>query len=237
MKYMTKEWYESMKKAGIPFSFQVSKKAQTFSEAYFKELYAQEEKEFISRYSFSSVDENAAKKDFIQLVRSKIALLKKNLPPEILCNVADIRVLALGVACAKIKKEIEKNLKENNKSVHEAEKAYWRQYQMTFKGNPPSFWEELRLHDCKLASCRKKGNDVVLIIDPTNGIDKPDIRQVILKDCTVLKQDAPLHGSFFLYDEIYRSGEQYEIHFLLAGKQLKDFIVTVRDVEIYSDVE
>ncbi|MBQ6864918.1 MAG: DUF4085 family protein [Clostridia bacterium] len=286
MKYMTKEWYETMQRTDFHLLLEISQQAETFSESYFKMLYKCKEQEFVDREkSVSQVrfedlypeefntehfdgldlsteqiesmrnayyeqrkqarkgfadrhsfDEDVAKKNFRSALRHNIANLKKALPEEILQNVADIRVLALDVASARVKKEIEHYCRQNERIVKQVQTAYWKQYKKMFKGNPPSFWEELRLHDCKLASCRKKGNDVVLKIDPTHGINKPDIRQVILKDCTVLKQDTPLHGSFFLYDEIYRNGEQYEIHFLLAGKRLKDFIVCVRDVEIYSDV-
>ncbi len=44
MKYMTKEWYETMQKTDLYLLLKVSKKAEAFSEEYFRELYRREEK-------------------------------------------------------------------------------------------------------------------------------------------------------------------------------------------------
>ena len=49
-----------------------------------------------------------------------------------------------------------------------------------------------------------------------------------------MKQDKPLYGAWWLYDEIYLSDSGYEIHALLrskSGNELLDFIVDVTDVE------
>jgi len=43
MKYMTKEWYETMQKTSFHLLLKVSKKAESFSAEYFKKLYAKEE--------------------------------------------------------------------------------------------------------------------------------------------------------------------------------------------------
>lgn len=47
MKYMTKEWYETMQKSFYHLSLRVSKKAEVFSEDYFKYLYKKEEKAWL----------------------------------------------------------------------------------------------------------------------------------------------------------------------------------------------
>ncbi|MBO4432861.1 MAG: DUF4085 family protein [Clostridia bacterium] len=47
MKYLTKEWYKTMQNAGFILPFRVSKKAETFSEDYFKKLYRREEKKWL----------------------------------------------------------------------------------------------------------------------------------------------------------------------------------------------
>lgn len=44
MKYMSKEWYETMQKTDFHLLLRVSKKAGMFSEDYFKKLYKSEEK-------------------------------------------------------------------------------------------------------------------------------------------------------------------------------------------------
>lgn len=47
MKYMTKEWYETMKKMHFHLLLRVSKEAGMFSEGYFKKLYKCEEKAWL----------------------------------------------------------------------------------------------------------------------------------------------------------------------------------------------
>ncbi|MBE6886359.1 MAG: DUF4085 family protein [Ruminococcaceae bacterium] len=47
MKYMTKEWYETAQKTSFHLLLKVSKKAESFSEDYFKQLYKRKEKEWL----------------------------------------------------------------------------------------------------------------------------------------------------------------------------------------------
>lgn len=47
MKYMTKEWYETAQKTSFHLLLRVSKKAELFSEDYFKKLYKSEEKAWL----------------------------------------------------------------------------------------------------------------------------------------------------------------------------------------------
>lgn len=83
-------------------------------------------------------------------------------------------------------------------------------------------------------SCRKDGKDIVLFIDNSHGFTK--INKIRMKNCNVIKQDAPLHGAWCLYEEIYKSGEKYEIHFLLLRKnKLIDYIVLVDDIDFQYD--
>ena len=108
-------------------------------------------------------------------------------------------------------------------------KAYWKEHRKTFKHNEPSFLEIFNFHDCKVISCRKKGNDLILTLDNSGGFT--NINQIIFKDCNVLKQDSLLYGAWWLYDEIYKADKSYEIHALLQNKQLIDFIVSAVDIE------
>ena len=47
MKYLTKEWYKSMQRADMDLTLKVSKKAESFSEKYYNDLYKQEENKWI----------------------------------------------------------------------------------------------------------------------------------------------------------------------------------------------
>jgi hypothetical protein len=255
MKYMTKEWYETSQNTFLHLSLKVSKKAEVFSEDYFRNLYKSEEKawlrllesysdeelekiypgEFQTKYADGrqlelSEIEKGKKVYFKQALQSNIKRLKRNLPDEILQKIADIRVLALDRASADIKKEITAYCKANKKAVDSAMNAYRKEYKMSFKNGEPTFAENFDFHDCIVVACRKKGKDTVLTLDNSGGFTT--INQIIFKNCSILKKDTPLHGAWWLYDEIYKTNDGYEIHTLLdKNGKLIDFIVYATDVE------
>jgi hypothetical protein len=264
MKYMTKEWYETMQKAGYHLPLKVSKCAEVFSSYYFKKLYKSEEKAWLrlqkdffeyakgspleqeeieevkkesfemqeqARLNFEIIppfDPEQEKKNFKKEFRHNVKHLKRNLPDEILQKIADIRVLALNRASTDIKKEIATYCKTNERAVESAIKAYWKDYRKSFPNGEPAFAETFKLHDSTVISCRKKGKDIVLKIE-TGGFTS--FSQITIKNSTILKQDTQLHGAWWLYDEIYRTNDGYEIHVLLHKNELIDFIFTATDVE------
>ncbi len=283
MKYMTKEWYETMQKTDLHLLLKVSKKAEVFSEAFFRELYRQEEKkwlqlkkevsevkfedafpeEFHAEYAdgspleesefekakiaylelreqarinsgiLPSFDPDGESKYFRQLLRYNVKDLKNCLPESILLKVADIRVLALNYASREVKQEITQFCKQNEKSTRAAMTAYQKQYRKQFKTVVPAFAEDLNLHDCEVLSCRRAGDDIVMVLDNSGGYT--NISTIRMKNCNVIKQDAPLHGARCLYEEIYKAGERFEIHFLLDKNKLVDYIIVADDLEYQYD--
>ncbi len=286
MKYMTKEWYNTMQKTSFHLLLKTSKQAESFSEDYFKQLYKKEEaawlqlQEDVSNVKFEDVfpeefymekvdgtpidaeefeeakksyfemreqarinyennptifDAEQERKTFKQSLRYNTKHLKTNLPENILQKVADIRVLALNRASAEVKKEITAFCKENDKSGKDAMKAYWKDYNKTFKRRKPDFAENFNFHDCKIVSYRKKGSDLLIGLDNSGGFT--GINQIIFKNCDIIKQDKSLRGAWWLYDEIYKTDNGYQIHVLLQNKELIDFTVNVKDVEFVSEIK
>lgn len=274
MKYMTKDWYETMQKTDLHLLLKVTKKAVVYSEDYFKELYKWEEKKWlkiqkeVSEVRFEDIypeefnavyadgsplegldfeeakkvyyeeleearlslfDPERERKNFRQKFRNNIKVLKEKLPEEIIDKVADIRVLALNYASAEVKKKITSFCKQNEKNVRSALDAYQRQYRKQFKTKAPAFAEELNLHDCEVRSCRRIGNDVVMTLDNRGGFT--NITRIRMKNCEVITQDSQLYGAWCLYEEIYKTDEKYEIHFLMEKNKLIDYIVSVDDLE------
>lgn len=75
----------------------------------------------------------------------------------------------------------------------------WKEYKKKFGDHEPAFYEKFRFHDSTVLSCRKKGNDLLIKIE-SGGFT--DISQITFKSCSIIKQDAPLRGAWWLYDEI-----------------------------------
>ena len=289
MKYMTKEWYETMQKTDLHLLLRCSKDADIFSEKTFKKLYKREERKFLKSrekmYDSSVIDELSnvfsdepvlttpegetveptdEDKEFLQALKGNIfdrldespsfdpehfknvfrrgyknslKQYRSYLPDDILNKIVDIRVLALGYASKEEKKEITRFCRQNNKAVDSAVAEYEKTFEKEFRKNRPSFVDELDLHDSTVGSCRKRGNDIVITLD---NCCYSNISKIRFKNCTVIKQDAPLRGAWFLYDETYKNGGRYELHFLLekttrdpVSFNLIDYIVSADDVEIY----
>lgn len=281
MKYLTKDCFEAMKRSSLHFMLKASKKAETFSEDYYKSIYKRKETDYLNiikaglKLKFEDIfpeeprgelfnESEEAKKTYLeqrdqarirfanrpvdmdfgkaralfkQTQNARINHWKKNLPENILHKVADIRVLALGVASPEVKREIVRYCKRNEKRVKSAINAYETQYQKQFESDEPSFAQELGwLHDSKVLSCRKKRNDIVLTVDNSGSFS--NVCKIRFVNCNIIKKDCPLHGAMYKYNEIYKSGEGYEIHFLLIilkSQMLIDFIVYADTLEYSYD--
>ena len=276
MKYMTKEWYQTMQKTDLHLGLRASVHAKTYSEAYYRKLYARKEKEwlevaaeadeedFIASLSGENVqvkhadgtplseeelkamiedmrrgawrrppfDEEKEKKEFRNMQRAMIRRLQSALPDEILRMVADIRVLALDVSSPEVKKAIRQFCKTNMKAVQRGYSDYDKAFAATFGNSAPDFVDQMKLHDTLVTSCRKVGKDLVIRIDNGGMTDLTGFR---LKNCIVLKKEASLCGTTFLYQEFYKVDGRYEIHFLMCrdrpnGWEFFDFIVSADDV-------
>ncbi|MFZ3132006.1 MAG: DUF4085 family protein, partial [Desulfosporosinus sp.] len=123
--------------------------------------------------------------------------------------------------------------KAKDKAVRQAVKEYWREYRKAFKNGEPPFAEEFNFHDCNVKACRKKGEHIVMELDNSGGFT--EIEKVIFKNCTVITKESSLHGAWWLYDEIYKAENGYEIHVLLLSPQMKllYFTITAEDVEFH----
>ena len=283
MKYMTKEWCESMH-SNVPILLTESELASTYSEKNYKKLYKIKETEWLnlkeecSKVKFEDIypddflpdfgnnhiteeelkekmnefveyknqfrktlenlpqfDVESEKKEFRSRHLTACKLYKDRLPKDILEKIADIRVFSLGYAVPEITKELEERYKNINETVETAMDNYDEEFLRQFGYNPPAF-SKITLHDSDIISCRKKGKDIEIKIE---GV-YTDITKLKLKNCTIIKQDERITGSQFLYEEIYKNGDRFELHFLLRKwgtktHKLLDFIVTVDDVELIKD--
>lgn len=242
MRYHTKELNEKMGKCLCYGLIKINKKAETFDEKFFRELYAKKlnerlasdksisEMKFDDVFSESDFEDKAAfeqarqdykpyvitekdtRRNFAAQYRRAVRKLRKVLPDDILSKVADIRVLALDVTSADVKRLItafsKKHRREVNRVFKELEKAEKRE----FGDNLPDFDQE-NLHDCKVLSCRMKGKNLVLELDNSGGFTAAT--EVIFKNAEIIEREGRLTGAVWIYDEIYKCERGLEIHALL----------------------
>lgn len=244
MRYCTKDWFWTAQKTDIHLLLKVNKKAETFSEKFYRELYAKKLAERIAHdkdfsevtfddvYDEADFEDKAAferarreyeppafdfeqtKRNFASWQRRDINHLRRTLPKEILDKTADVRVLALHVASAEVKRLIAAFCKENERRVRRAFKELEKAEIRAFGGkeNLPEFCRE-SLHDCTITSCRKKGNDLVLDIDNSGGFT--NAVKVVFKNAEIVEREGKLAGMDWLYGEVYKCKRGLEIHALL----------------------
>ncbi len=239
MRYMTKAWYETMQKTDWGILTKTSVKAETFSEAFYRECYRKEEAACLElRRKANSLqgapcDENEVRRDFRAYHRLKIRYWKNNLPKHILSSVADIRLFALGITSGKVKRMLLAQSQKYKRAVRAATESYQREYRENFGDHEPDFGKA-HLHDSVVLSCRKKGQDIVIDLEP----DLTNINHLIFKNCEIIRQDRRLYNAFWLYDEIYPADGGYEIHVLLDKTGRQDLIEwTVHAADIVCEEE
>jgi len=158
-------------------------------------------------------DPEKAKKDFKVMYHMDLQELKEKLPTNIANQVADMRILALGKATAEVKKQIVAFGKMNDNAIEMVEKNYDKEFQKNFGDSPPAFMKKLFFHDRIVQSCKKVGDDVVLEFDYDEG---SEITKIIFKNATILEQEVPLEGAWWLYEEIYPCQGGYEFHVMFS---------------------
>lgn len=258
MKYCTKEWYETNQKTGFHLLLNVNEKAEKFSEEFYRYIYEQKVKEelkiaeesskarfedYFDQLDFPNLEEykkarekfippkydaEDIKAKFAEAQKYNIETLQNSLPQYILEKVADIRVLALDCCTSEVKWLIENFCKENEEKTERAMDELTKAEQREFGDKMPEFTRE-SLHDCEITAAENNGGDIVISFDNSGGFT--DANGVIFKNAEIIEQDGDLIGAVWLYDEIYKAENGFEIHALLAGEDLKYFTVRCEDTE------
>lgn len=236
MKYFTKEWFELGQKISFHLNIEEEKKAETFSEEFFKQLYNQELMNWVNlREEMASIaSEVFYKEDAIEefhnafIVRQII--LKKELPESILEQIADLRVFALYKATNKVINTLTKFCEENERSVTTIGENYRKYYKEAHTSFDKEIVEDFRFHDCTIIESIHNDTNLTLKIDNTGGFT--DIDEVTFENFHVIKQDGSLEDTWWLYEEVYKVNDKYEFHVLLENRknELIDFIISADQV-------
>lgn len=108
-------------------------------------------------------------------------------------------------------------------------KDYHNCVKKQFKNKIPDFEKE-SFHDCQITNIIQKENDLILEID--NEGEYTEINNIIFKNAKIIKQENEIKKAWWLYDEIYKVNDKYEIHLLLwaSNDEFSDFILTCDDI-------
>lgn len=225
MKYMTKEWYNTMQKTGSYILLEMDEKANQFSEEYFNQLYKLEKEKFLQQFKSSQF------KSFEEYFEYQMNRVKNELPFSILEEISDIRVLALNHVSKSMYDKIKKYCDDNRQFVETTMDDYYRKFEKQFKNNKPKFAQE-NFHDSDIINFEKRGNDYLVKLN--NEYAFTDVNTIIFKNAEIIKQDGNINGLCWLYEEIYKVDDKYEIHILLRDEELKDLIIRCSELTLIS---
>lgn len=166
-------------------------------------------------------DEEASTNDFLEMHQDEIEELKENLPKEILDEVADIRVLALGVATEKVKDLVDKYSQECEMKFEKPFNEYNKHCYSIADKVPAHIKENYNFHDCAILKMTKCGNDIVFELDNSGGFT--NINKITYKDAVILENNF-VGGCYWIYDEMYLCDKGYECHIAVDGENGYDYI-------------
>lgn len=159
--------------------------------------------------------------------KNRIELLESKIPDSILDKVKDIRVLALNYASKEIYELLEEYSRNNEKYVNDKINEYVNLEKEQFENNPIEFIKE-SFHDCKIFEVVFMENDLTIKIDNEQGFTEKT--SITFRDTNIILNEN-LENSWWLYNEIYKLEDKYEIHILASGVEgFRELILECRDI-------
>lgn len=239
MKFLTKEWCQTMQDSGLGVQLVADDRAADASEEVFRALWDEKLDEWMELRAEleNEFDEGRERRLFREGYRGALEQFRTRTPAKILQKVADIRVLALGCCTA----EVWRDLREYRDWCRKwTEKTLEEAFNMRCSQGLEKAWTgERSLHDSVVLSLRREGEDLLIDFERDENATWPEIKGIRFRNAVILKQEKPLEEAFWLYDEIWRTEEGgYEIHALL-GRNNEVFELTIgcRDTELIWTVQ
>lgn len=222
MNYFNKEWYELCGKINLHLLLEEDKQAEFFSEEYFQQLYNQKLMEYLDTWkeltciSNEPFDKENITKQFEEIFICHLKHTKKALPEEILIKIADIRVFALNKATHQVINDVTLFCEYNIQLVNRAFEHYNEYYKKALKSFDKDVVENINFHDCLITDIKQTEKSLSIIFDNSGGFT--DIYEVQFENYKIIVQNDLLKDSWWLYNEIYKTNNKYELQVLLQNK-------------------
>lgn len=236
MNYFTKEWYELCQKIYFYLTLEEDEQAESFSEEYFQKLYLEKLNEFLGSWkqSYENGHKPFEREKFSKQFEERFICHQENfekiLPEKILKNIADIRVFVLDRASRQVISDVTRFCNDNEKSVDKTIKEYNKYYSEALKSFNKHLVENINFHDCLITDIKQTNQYLSILFDNSGGFT--DVYEIRFENYKIIKQDASLENSWWLYDEVYKTDDKYEIHALLENKNigLIEFTVSAENI-------
>lgn len=239
MKYFTQKWYKDTITAEICFQMRKDDRAAKFSEKFYTKLYNSQKAWFVkhlkrvAKHGKVAFDLAAAEAEFEANYQENLDYIRSVLPEEILEKVADVRVLALGVADYDILMTVTRFCGEVNRRCRQVYEDYTEATEAVAE----------KMGWFKINSLEKLENaPIVSLLPDGNGncilITSPEITEISCKlsllGADISTEVHAVQGDVIRHYELLLNGENYEFSMLLEKPDgnLTEFTATVRDLEI-----
>ena len=239
MRYFTKQWYNDTVLAEMCFQIKSSPKAEKLDEKYFKSLYSAQESWFVknekrvAKYAKQPFDKAAAEAKFAESFEENLEYVKANLPEDILNNVADVRLLAIGSASYEVTHAIVRYCGQINKRCEAARESYEAERERLaerigwFKINTLDL-----ISNAKIVSAEQSCEDFIITTSPEyTGV----ACKVTLSSAKVSELDQKVIGASVLFIEILpaENEDKLELNLLCATEDGKSAEISIiaKDIE------
>lgn len=175
--------------ADMCFQLRKNESASVFSEKFFERLYTVEERAYLkyakrgARAARAAFDKEAASREFAENYKENLAFVKANLPEDILADVKDIRVLALGTATNDMAMRITRFCGKKNRLCEATERSYnnaSEEADEKIGGAVASCL--ISLTGARIAALDKDGDNATLIFHPAQSAQT---KRLTLKDAAL----------------------------------------------------
>ncbi|MDR6726961.1 hypothetical protein J2W91_005486 [Paenibacillus amylolyticus] len=169
-------------------------------------------------------DEKKCREEYKEMMEWNYKQQAERLPQEIYDRIADIRVFALGYCTRGIMRQLKKQSKRNEEQMQLVLKEY-REVNVT-QDIPLEVRRRLHFHDCTVTEL-VTGDELVIRFDTRGGFT--NINKLTLVAPKIIKQEGDIVGRYWLYEELYRIDDGYELHILFEGTGMPELIVRCKD--------
>ena len=223
MRYFTKEWYNDSLIADMCFQLRKNEIASVYSEKFFEKLYAVEERAYEkyakrnAKATKQGFDKEAVAREFANNYKENLEFVKANLPEDILANVKDVRVLALGTATNDIAMQITRFCGKKNRLCEAAEREYNNASEEADEKVGGAVANRLlTLIGSEIISIENNGENATLIFNPA---ESSETRSITLENATLVGTDGSLGGATIAkYELLTAKDGGFEFAILALGK-------------------
>lgn len=170
-------------------------------------------------------DAKKCKEEYKEAMKWNIEHQTERLPKEILEQIADIRVFTLGYCTREVLRQLKKKSAENTKEMERVSKEYREAVEA--QDIPGEVHSRVQFHDCTVTELLTE-DEVVIRFDTRGGFTS--INKLTLVKPEIIKQEGEIVGSYWLYQELYRIDQGYELHVLFGGEPMPELIVRCEDI-------